>query len=25
LLMVLCHNIRCLIHEMFELGINPAF
>ncbi|MFI5397237.1 MAG: transposase [Candidatus Binatia bacterium] len=25
LLMILCHNIRCLIHEMFELGINPAF
>jgi len=25
LLMVLCHNIRCLIHEMHELGINPAF
>lgn len=24
LLMVLCHNIRCLIHEAFELGINPA-
>lgn len=25
LLMILCHNIRCLIHEMFELGINSAF
>lgn len=25
LLMVLCHNIRCLIHEMHELGINPTF
>lgn len=25
LLMVVCHNIRCLIHEMYELGINPAF
>jgi len=23
LLMVLCHNIRCLIHEAFELGITP--
>lgn len=25
LLMVICHNIRCLIHEMYELGINPVF
>jgi transposase len=25
LLMIVCHNIRCLIHEMFELGINPTF
>lgn len=25
LLMIVCHNIRCLIHEMFELGIHPAF
>jgi transposase len=24
LLMVLCHNIRVLIHEMHELGISPA-
>lgn len=24
LLMVVCHNIRCLIHEMHELGIDPA-
>ena len=22
---VLCHNICCLIHAMYELGINPAF
>jgi len=25
LLMIICHNIRCLIHEMYELEINPAF
>ena len=25
LLKILCHNIRCLIHEMHELGIAPAF
>jgi transposase len=25
LLMIICHNIRCLIHEMYELGINPVF
>jgi len=25
LLMVICHNIRCLIHEMYELGIEPTF
>lgn len=25
LLKVLCHNIRCLIHECAELGIQPAF
>lgn len=24
LLMVVCHNIRCLIHEMIELGITPS-
>ena len=24
-LMVLCHNIRVLVHEMFELGIYPFF
>lgn len=23
LLMVVCHNIRCLIHEAYELGITP--
>jgi len=23
LLMVVCHNIRCLIHETIELGITP--
>ena len=22
---VLCHNLVCLIHEMYELGINPVF
>jgi hypothetical protein len=22
---VLCHNIVVLIHEMFELGIDPVF
>lgn len=22
---ILCHNIVVLIHEMFELGINPIF
>jgi hypothetical protein len=25
LLKVLAHNIRCLIHGMYELGINPSF
>ncbi len=25
LLKVLAHNIRCLIHSMYELGINPSF
>lgn len=25
LLKILCHNIRCLVHEMHELGIMPAF
>jgi len=25
LLKILCHNIRCLIHEMHELGIPPVF
>lgn len=20
---VLCHNLRCLIHAMYELGIDP--
>jgi len=25
LLKILCHNIRCLIHEMHELGITPVF
>lgn len=25
LLKVLCHNIRCLIHEMYEIGIEPSF
>jgi len=25
LLKVLAHNIRCLIHATFELGINPSF
>ena len=24
LLMVLCHNIRCLIHEAYELGLIPT-
>jgi transposase len=24
LLMVLCHNIRCLIHEALELGFEPT-
>jgi transposase len=24
LLVVLCHNVRCLIHEAFELGIAPT-
>jgi transposase len=23
LLMIVCHNIRCLIHEAFELGLTP--
>ena len=22
---VLCHNLVCLIHEMYELGIEPTF
>ena len=22
---ILCHNIVCLIHEMYELGIEPTF
>ena len=25
LLKVLAHNIRCLIHSMYELGIKPSF
>jgi hypothetical protein len=25
LLKVLAHNIRCLIHSMYELGITPSF
>lgn len=25
LLKVLCHNIRCLIHAIHELGLNPVF
>lgn len=25
LLKVLCHNIRCLIHAMHELGVDPGF
>jgi transposase len=25
LLKVLAHNIRCLIHSMYEIGINPSF
>jgi len=25
LLKILCHNIRCLIHEMHALGITPTF
>jgi hypothetical protein len=25
LLKILCHNIRCLIHEMHGLGITPNF
>lgn len=25
LLKVICHNIRCLIHETHELGITTAF
>ena len=25
LLKVLCHNVRCLIHAMHELGVPPAF
>jgi hypothetical protein len=25
LLKVLCHNIRVLVHEMYELGITPDF
>lgn len=25
LLKVLCHNIRCLVHEIHELGISPTF
>lgn len=24
-LMLICHNIRCLIHEMHELGVQPSF
>ena len=22
---IVCHNLTCLIHEMFELGIEPTF
>ena len=25
LLKILCHNVRVLIHEMHELGIEPRF
>jgi hypothetical protein len=25
LLKVLAHNIRCLVHSMYELGIDPSF